>query len=81
MDKDEEISFLKITNRHLLNEVSAMSAQSLRRELVLAKLEAEVTNLKRAQHLAERADPVGRCPHCTVNIATGAVLRCELCSL
>ena len=59
MDKDAEISFLKVTNRHLLNEVSAMSAQSLRREVVLAKLEAEALNLKRAQHLAERADPVG----------------------
>ena len=81
MDKDEEIRWLKITNSHLLGEVSAMSAQSLRREVELSKLEAEVLNLKRAQHLAERADPVGRCPHCTVNIATGAVLRCERCSL
>ena len=50
-------------------------------EALVSALEAEVTNLKRAQHLAERADPVGRCPHCLVNVAMGAEAYCERCAL
>ena len=42
MTDKEKIKMLEEKNEYLLKEVSNMSAESLRREVKLAKLEAEV---------------------------------------
>ena len=45
MTDKEKIKMLEEKNEYLLKEVSNMAAESLRREVKLAKLEAEVATL------------------------------------
>jgi len=46
MTDAERIEVLKAKNEYLLKEVSAMAAESVKREVQLAKLEAEVLRMR-----------------------------------
>ena len=54
MTDKEKIKMLEEKNKHLLKEVSNMAAESLRREVKLAKLEAELIRFYSQNGTAER---------------------------
>ena len=73
MTKDEKIEALKETNQYLLGEITQMAAESMKREIALAKLEAEVLNL--------RGRYAERCPRCLVSQVMHGKDHCERCAL